>query len=71
MSTLEELMDTYKDIKNIEFLTYQKEYRICRANNRALESLRQKGAKYAILSNNDIIFKKNSIEDLINVLKIR
>lgn len=67
--TLEELMDTYKDIKNIEFLPIKKNIGFAGANNRALESLRQKGVKYAILSNNDIIFKKNSIEGLINVLK--
>ncbi len=67
--TLEALKDTYKDKKNIEFLPIEKNIGFARANNRALEVLRKKRVKYAILSNNDIIFKQNSIEGMINVLK--
>ena len=67
--TLEDLMDTYKDNENLEFLSIEENIGFARANNKALEVLRKKGVKYAILSNNDIVFKQNSIEGMVNVLE--
>lgn len=62
----EKLLQLYKNDGQVEFLLLKQNIGFARANNEAMKYLEKKGARFVILTNNDIIFKKNSINKLFN-----
>lgn len=66
--TLETLKSKYAVDKRISFLCLKENKGFARANNAGMRLLRNKGEKYALVTNNDIVFKPNSIRGLIESL---
>lgn len=66
--SLETLKDKYSDDNRISFLCLDENKGFARANNAGMRLLRNKGVKYAVVTNNDILFKPNSIRRLIESL---
>ena len=66
--TLEALKSKYSDDKRISFVCLNENKGFARANNAGMRFLYGKGEKYAVVANNDIVFKSNSIRGLIESL---
>lgn len=66
--TLEALKSRYSDDNRISFICLDENKGFARANNAGMRFLYGKGEKYAVVTNNDIVFKPNSIRGLIESL---
>lgn len=67
--SLECLQRKYADIPNISFICLKENIGFARANNHCMRLLREKGESCVILTNNDIVFKNNSIKQLLSSLQ--
>lgn len=66
-----ELERAYKDISNIEIVELNMNVGFAKANNIGIKICEQEGVRYAVLTNSDIIFKKNSINLLYDEIRKR
>ena len=66
--TVEKLQEIYSENSDVEFLLLNENLGFAKANNCALNLYKKRNVKYAILANNDIVFKKNAIEKMITDL---
>jgi len=66
--SLETMKGKYANDNRISFLCLDENKGFARANNAGMRLLRNKGEKFAVITNNDILFKPNSIRGLIESL---
>lgn len=67
--TLETLKSKYSNDKRISFICLDENKGYARANNAGMRFLYENGARYAIVTNNDVVFSPESIISLINALR--
>lgn len=67
--TLETLKCKYADNIRIAFICLDENKGFAKANNAGMRYLHENGAQYTVVTNNDIVFKPNSIKHLVESLK--
>jgi GT2 family glycosyltransferase len=65
------LNDKYNHYKNIHVLNTKENIGFARGNNLGISKAMKDGIEYIILTNNDILFKKNSINRLYEFIKLK
>lgn len=68
--SLEVLQDRYQQNYRIQFFPFKENHGYARANNLVMREIFEKGGKYAILTNNDIVFCQGSIARMIETLML-
>ena len=67
--SLEKLKEEYAEVPSIHFLCLSENKGFARSNNDYMRLMLDRGEKYAILSNNDIVFKDDTFTKLIHPLQ--
>ena len=68
-NSVEILKNKFKDHRNLEMIESNENLGYARGNNLCLEKAYNEGYNYALISNNDIIYEKNTIQKLKNDIK--
>lgn len=66
--TLSQLHEEYDVLQNVFFLEMENNIGFAKANNAAMRLLSSQNIRYAVLTNNDIVFTKDSINRMVNSL---
>lgn len=68
-NSFEKLNNVYKDDARVEMIESKENLGYARGNNLCLEKAEKDGCEYVLISNNDIIYKENAIEILLEIIK--
>lgn len=69
--SLEKLHEEYNSNESVEFLEISENIGFARANNVAMKKLLSDNIRYVILTNNDVVFLKNAIDNMFSCLRER
>lgn len=68
-NSFEILNNLYKDDPRVEMIESKENLGYARGNNLCLEKAEKDGCEYVLISNNDIVYKENAVEILLDVIK--